>query len=159
MVFFDGGEEKITTATWDQCGRAVAGLLGLRVLREDEGDRDKGQPALEDWADGVVYIASFRVSQKDMFESVKRVTGTMDEDWKITYVDSAKRYEEAVEKMKKGDYVAFSLQLYTRIFFPTGEGDVTKHGLANAALGLPEEDMDEATKEGFRLEKLGLLSI
>lgn len=159
MTFFDKGEEKITTSTWDQCGRAVAALLGLRVMREDAGDADKGKPALEDWANNAVYIKSFRVSQKDMFESVKRVTGTTDADWKIKYEDSKKRYQEAVEKMMKGDFLAFSVQMYTRIFFPTGEGDVTKRGLANAALGLPEEDIDEATKEGLRLEKLGLLSM
>lgn len=157
MTFFDQGEEKITTATWDQCGRAVAGLLGLRVMRESEGDG--GAAAVEDWANGVVYISSFRVSQKDMFESVKRVTGTTEDEWTVRYVDGRKRYEEAVEKMKKGDYAAFSVQMYTRIFFPTGDGDATRRGLANEVLGLPEEDIDEATREGLRLEKLGLLSI
>lgn len=155
MTFFDDGEEKITTSTWDQCGRAVAALLSLKRYPEDENDKD---PAVDNWANSSVNIASFRVSQKDMFESVKRVTGTSDSDWKIEHVSSEKRYQEALKKMGTDNaFIGFSEQMYTRIFFPTGEGDQTKNGLANKALGLPEEDMDESTREGMRLNKLGML--
>lgn len=155
MVFFDDGEEKITTTTWDQCGRAMAALLSLKWYPDDESDKE---PAVDNWANTAVYIASFRVSQKDMFDSVKRVTGTTDSDWKIEYVSSEKRYQQALEKMSKGDLTGFSEQMYTRIFFPTGEGDHTKLALANKVLGLPEEDIDESTREGMRLDKLGMLS-
>lgn len=156
MTFFDDGEEKITTSTWEQCGRAMAALLSLKWYPEDDND-DK--PAVDNWANNVVYIASFRVSQKDMFDSVKRVTGTADSDWKIEHVSSKERYQQALEKMGKGDLTGFSEQMYTRIFFPTGEGDHTKLGLANKALGLPEEDVDESTREGMRLNKLGMLTM
>lgn len=155
MTFFDDGEEKITTSTWDQCGRAVAGLLSLKWYPENEDDKE---PAVDKWANKAVYISSFRVSQKNMFQSVKRVTGTTDTDWKIEHVSSEKRYQEALEKMSKGDMTGFTEQMYTRIFFPTGEGDHTKHGLANKVLGLPEEDIDESTREGMRLDKTGVLS-
>ncbi|KAF7319018.1 NAD(P)-bd-dom domain-containing protein [Mycena chlorophos] len=156
VTFFDKGEEKITTATWDQCGRGLAALLSLKRYPEDENDKS---PAIENWANNAVYISSFRVSQKDMFESAKRVTGTTDADWKIEYVEAKPRYTDAVEKVKGGDYGApFARMMYTRIFFPTGEGDTSRHGLANAALGLPEENIDESTKEGLRLEKTGVLS-
>lgn len=155
VVFFDDGEEQITTTTWDQCGRGLAALLSLKLYPEDEADRS---PAVDNWANRSLYIASFRVSQKDMFESVKRVTGTADADWKIEYVNSRERFREAQEAMKKGDPTGFNRQLYTRIFFPTGEGDHVRHGLANEVLGLPQEDIDEATKEGFRLRDLGKLS-
>ncbi|KAJ4407297.1 hypothetical protein N0V82_009935 [Gnomoniopsis sp. IMI 355080] len=156
MTCFDDGEEKITTTTWDQCGRAMAALLSLKWYPEDENDNE---PAVDNWANKAVYIASFRVSQKDMFESVKRVTGTTDSDWKIEHVSSEKRYQQALEKMNKGDLIGFSEQLYTRIFFPTGEGDHTKLNLANKVLGLPEEDIDESTREGMRLDKLGMLTM
>ncbi|KAF7316224.1 NAD(P)-bd-dom domain-containing protein [Mycena indigotica] len=154
VTFFDDGAEKITTSTWEQCGRALAGLLSLKRLPDDENDKS---PSVDNWANNAVYISSFRVNQKDMFESAKRVTGTADADWKIEYVNSGKRFEDSVEAMKKGDMLGFSRQMYTRIFFPTGEGDHTKHGLANEALGLPEEDIDESTEEGLRLEKTGVL--
>lgn len=155
MTFFDGGEEKITTTTWDQCGRALASLLSLKVYPEDESDT---APAVDSWGNKAVYVSSFRVSQKDMFESVKRVTGTTEADWKIEHVSSEKRFKEGVEKMKSGDRRGFAIQMYTRIFFPTGEGDHTRLGLANEELGLPVEDIDESTREGLRLLEQGILT-
>ena len=155
MTFFDGGEEKITTSTWDQCGRGLAAFLSLKVYPEDERDE---APALDNWANKALYISSFRVSQKDMFESVKRVTGTTDQDWKIGYVGSEERFREGQEAMKKGDSGGFTRQMYSRIFFPSGEGDHSRLGLANEALGLPEEDIDEVTKGGLVLLDQGVLS-
>ncbi|KAF7301096.1 NAD(P)-bd-dom domain-containing protein [Mycena indigotica] len=155
VTFFDDGKEIVTTSTWEQCGRALASLLSLKRLPEDENDNG---PTVDTWANKVAYISSFNVSQKDMFESAKRVTGTSDKDWTVEYVKSETRYKESVEAMKKGDMAAFVRQLYTRVFFPTGEGDHSKHGLANAVLGLPEENIDEATKESLRLVKTGVLS-
>lgn len=155
MTFFDDGEEKITTSTFDQCGRGLAGLLNLKTYPEDEADQS---PAVDNWANRVAYISSFRVSQRDMFESAKRVTGTTDADWKIEHVNSEQRYKAAKEKFKNGNHLGLSEQMYTRIFFPTGEGDSTRHGLANEALGLPEENIDDSTKEGLRLNELGRLA-
>lgn len=156
MTFFDDGNEKITTSTWDQSGRALAALLALPRLPQDEHDT---APALDHWANKAVYVKSFRVSQRDMFASAKRVTGTTDADWTIVSEDSRARFARAQKQMEDpaSRGTAFSTQLYTRIFFPTGEGDHTRNGLANAALGLPEEDIDEATREGFRLHKEGKL--
>lgn len=160
MTLFDDGAEKITTTTWDQCGRALAALLSLPVHRQsaaDDEERD-GKPTLDRWADAVVYVASFRVSQRDMLASVLRVTGTTEADWAVERVPSAERFREGVESMARGDRAGFARQMYTRIFFPTGEGDHSRHGLANEALGLPVEDIDEATREGLRLQKEGILS-
>ncbi|KAF7319083.1 NAD(P)-bd-dom domain-containing protein [Mycena chlorophos] len=155
VTFFGKGEEKITTSTWDQCGRALAAFLALKRFPEDENDKS---PAVDNWANKAVYISSFRVNQKDLFESAKRVTGTTDADWKIETVDTEERYKAAVAALQGGDRTGFSRMMYTRVFFPTGEGDNTRHGLANAALGLPEENIDESTKEGLRLHATGVLS-
>ncbi|KAF7316196.1 NAD(P)-bd-dom domain-containing protein [Mycena indigotica] len=146
----DDGNTKITVSTWDQCGRAFAALLSLQRLREDENDK---APVLEDWANKVVYFSSFRVSQNDIFESAKRVTGTSESDWRIESIPSAVQYNDALEAVKKGDRSAFTRLLYARVLFPTGEGDHTRHGLANEALGLTEEDLDEATKAALRYGK------
>ncbi|KAG8168732.1 hypothetical protein KVR01_001481 [Diaporthe batatas] len=155
MTFFDDGEEKITTSSWGQCGRALAALLSLKIFPENEDDKT---PAVENWANKALYISSFRVSQKDMFESVKRATGTTDEDWKIGHIPSEQRFREGQEAMQKGDRGGFVRQMYSRIFFPTGEGDHTRLGLANEALGLPDEDIDEVTKGGLVLLDQGVLS-
>lgn len=164
MTFFDDGEEKITTSTWDQCGRALAALLSLPHLPEDENeDEDDDTTAtatVDDWANRALYVSSFRVSQKDMFASALRVTGTSEADWRVEYVDSGERFARAQQRMHDAEtrLEAFSTQMYTRIFFPTGEGDHSRLGLANAALGLPDEDLDEAIREGLRLEKMGKLT-
>lgn len=149
LVLFDEGEVRINTTTWPQCGRAVAALLSLKELPEDEHDRTT---TLSQFANGTIYTSSFKINQKEMFESVKRVTGTQDEDWTITKEPSGPRYEGAVADMMKGNMSGFARQLYTRAFFPGSAGEYESvRGLANDVLGLPKEDLDEATKEAVRM--------
>lgn len=85
-----------------------------------------------------------------MFESVKRVTGTTDADWKISYEPSAQRYKDGIEAMNKGDMHGFGKQLYSRVFFPNGDGDFSSK-LNNKILGLPQKDLDERTKIAVRM--------
>jgi hypothetical protein len=149
LVLFDEGEVKINTTTWPQCGRAVAGLLSLKELPEDEHDKT---PTLSQFANGTIYTSSFRINQKEMFESVKRVTGTRDEDWTVTKEPSDQLYQSGVDDMMKGNLKGFVRQLYTRAFFPGKAGEYESvRGLHNDVLGLPKEDLDEATKEAIRM--------
>ena len=145
VVLMDDGEQKIDTSTWPQCGRAMAGLLGLKQLPEDESDKSL---TLESFANGFAYVTSFTVSQKDMFDSIKRVTGTKDGDWKITHEGSRERWEAANKAFQGGDRSAFARTMYTRIFYPTGEGCFEQMGrkTLNEQLGLPKESLDEYTK-------------
>lgn len=155
VTFFDDGTAKINTSTWAQCGRAVAAFLSLKWLPDDELDNTS---TISNWDNDVFYISSFLVSQLDMFESVKRVTGTTDSDWIISHESSAERYKEGVEAMKKGDLKGFVRFMYTRMFFPSGGGDYESgKGLQNAILGLPKEDLDEATKQGIQRGLEGVL--
>lgn len=155
VTFFDDGTTRINTSTFAQCGRAVAALLSLKRLPEDERDED---PTLARWANGVVYVSSFLVSQRDMYESAKRVTGTADADWTVRHEGSAERYRRGVEDMKKGDLGGFVRLMYTRMFFPDGGGAYEEtRGLQNDVLGLPQEDLDEATKEAVRRGLEGVL--
>lgn len=136
-----------------QCGRAVASFLSLKLLPQDEGDKT---PSIDNWANGVFYASSFLVSQKDMFESAKRVTGTTDADWTISREDSGERYRKAILDLQKGDAKGFVRLLYTRVFFPNGDGDYeSRKGLQNDVLGLPAENLDEATREAIDLALCG----
>lgn len=149
LVLFDGGGTRINTTTWPQCGRAVASLLSLKQLPEDENDKS---PTLSQFENGPVFVSSFLLSQKDMFESVKRVTKTADADWTIAHESSEARWREAKAGVQKGDWNAFTKMLYSRTWFPNGGGDFqSKKTLANDLLGLPVEDLDEATKEAVRM--------
>jgi hypothetical protein len=126
----------------------VASFLSLKLLPQDEDDKS---PAIDKWANGVFYASSFLVSQNDMFESAKRVTGTTDADWTISHEASGERYKNAVVDMQKGDRKAFARLLYTRVFFPNGDGDYeSRKGLLNDVLGLPKEDLDEATRSAIK---------
>ncbi|KAK9352737.1 NAD(P)-binding protein [Lipomyces doorenjongii] len=148
VTFYDDGTTKINTSTWPQAGLAVARLFALKV--HPDGPDDKSQ-TISQFKNSYVYVSSFLVSQKEMFASVKRVTKTTDADWKISYEPSAKRYKEGMEALQKGDRMGFAKALYARVFFPNGDGNIeAKHGLQNDILGLPKEDLDEATRAALR---------
>ena len=153
-IFIDDGNTKINTSTWPLCGQAVANLLSLRILPEDENDNS---PHLSQLRNDYVYISSFLISQRDMLDSIQRVTGTTSEDWTIEYQNHKERYESGMKMMKEGNRLGFARLLYTRVFYPNGDGNYEeKRGLANKVLGLPKEDLDEATKRAIALfEKEG----
>ncbi|KAJ1547487.1 hypothetical protein HK405_005712, partial [Cladochytrium tenue] len=81
-----------------------------------------------------------------MFASVLRVTGTAEADWTISHQSSTERFEEAREALRRGESQAFGTMLYARVFFPDGAGELRGREMSNKALGLPQEDLDEATR-------------
>ncbi|KAI1384553.1 uncharacterized protein F4822DRAFT_415557 [Hypoxylon trugodes] len=153
FVEFGDGNISINTTTWSQCGRAVASLLSLKELPEDETDQS---PTLSQFRNNCIYISSFRLTQRDMFKSVKRTTNTTDADWTITRESAEQRWREGREAVKQGDWKPFVKVLYSRIFFPNGGGDYqSKRGLDNTILNLPVEDLDEATAIGIQMGMSG----
>lgn len=149
VTFYDEGETKISTSTLAQVARTVARVLSLKVLPEDEADESL---TLSKFLHHAVCIKSFVVSQRNMFESVMRITGTADKDWTITHQDSQERYEEGLAMVKKGNMAGFSKLLYSRSFFPNDPSDLSGRA-QNKLLGLPEEDLDEATRRGVEMVK------
>jgi hypothetical protein len=153
LTLYNNGNVKINTSTWPQCGRAIAGLLSLKELPDDKDDKS---PTIAQFRDQCVYISSFRISQRDMFESVKRVTGTTDANWTITHGNTEERYKEGFEAVKSGDHKGWMKMGYSRMFFDNGDGDYeSTRGLDNEMLGLPSESLDEATKIGIRMGEHG----
>jgi len=148
VVFYDQGETKIHTSTFPQVGRAVAAVLSLKVLPEDENDKNA---TLDGYRNRFVRVSSFKVSQKDMFASLLRVTNTKESDWTITYEPTKERYEKAKQAMAGGDRIAFGRMLYALGFFPGNLDFDSKGGPDNEALGLPQEDFDEWTRKGWEL--------
>jgi hypothetical protein len=153
MTMYDHGEVRINVTTFEQCARAVAALLSLPELPWDEAEDVRG--TVSGWRNRVVYVASFLVSQREMFESWKRVTGEKegsgDGEWTVEYVSSRERYEQG-KAMAGSATDPFSWRLgaatasFVRMFFPDGALDYeTTRGLANGVLGLPKEDLDERT--------------
>jgi hypothetical protein len=148
IVFYDDGTQKLNTSTWELTGRAVAELLSLPILPNDEGDEGL---TLSAYRNHMAYVSSFALSQRDMFDSLKRVTETTDGDWSVSSVPVTERNAEAKEALKNGDRMAFGTQLYTRYFFPDAGLFEKSHGLDNGKLRLPKEELDEATKRAVKL--------
>ena len=88
MTFYDDGKTQIDVSTWDQCGRAIAGLLSL----PESGT----SPCVADWKNKPLYINSFKVSQRDMLDSLHRVLGNTDKDWTIDYEPTDQRYKRGL---------------------------------------------------------------
>ncbi|KAI1502030.1 CipA protein [Biscogniauxia marginata] len=168
VVFFDEGTARVDVSTWEQTGRAVAALLSLPEDDDDEDSSSKGDSkekrdgkTVASFRNKCVYFSSFTVSQRDMFESVLRVTGTSESDWKIRYEDSAARYRDGLERLKAGDRTGFTRALYARSFYPEGEGLGSGafgpvRGLQNEVLGLPQEDLDERTRVAIEMSKISI---
>jgi tryptophan synthase beta chain len=149
LTIYDDGNTKNVTSTLSQVGRAVAKILSLKELPEDERDKS---PTLSMYLNKGVYVKSFVVCQNDMFESVKRVTGTTDADWTITHENTKKRYKDGLAQVKVGNMACFSKMLYARAFYPDEPSDLLAKA-QNDLLGLPDENLDEATKIGIDLVK------
>ncbi|KAK3351163.1 hypothetical protein B0H65DRAFT_109086 [Neurospora tetraspora] len=148
VTFFDDGEKKIWTTTTRQVGRAVAKLFSLKELPEDENDQDL---TVARWKNRPLVVGSFNVSQRDMLDSVHRVMGTTDEDWTITKESSVARRERGLKLMATDPSHRFVLALYASIFLPDevswfGKATFDQEEVDNQLLGLPKEDLDEATK-------------
>ncbi|OTA90597.1 hypothetical protein M434DRAFT_13797 [Hypoxylon sp. CO27-5] len=151
-TWIDDGETKMNTITWPQTGRAVSKLLSLPIEPEKEGG-----PSLSSYKNKFIYVSSFCVSQKDMFASVLRVTGTKESDWKFEHESSVERFQDAQKQVFAGDQSAFPKFLYSRLWFKDGSGNFeARHGLANDILGLPKEDLDEETKAAIDRAEKGL---
>ncbi|KXH51540.1 hypothetical protein CSAL01_05530 [Colletotrichum salicis] len=134
VTFYDDGSTKINTSTLGQCGRAIAQVLSLNV---HAAGNEKDGPTLSQFRNRPVYVSSFLVSQKDMFESVLRVTGATEGDWKIKYQDVKQRYAEGKAEMEKGDMTGLVKLLYARDFFVNGGGNYeASRGLHNGTVGI-----------------------
>ncbi|KAK6355175.1 hypothetical protein TWF696_004293 [Orbilia brochopaga] len=160
LTLFDEGDIKISTSTWEQVARGVAGVLSLPI--NPDGPDDKS-PTISSYYNKSVCVESFNLSQKDMFESIKRVTGTTDADWTITHEPTKERYARAMGLMAANDFhlgptvskamKGFGMGMYTCAFFPNSPASMPN--LQNEVLGLPKEDLDACTKKGIEYGKAG----
>lgn len=149
LTIYDDGNTKNSVSTLSQVGRAVAKVLSLKELPDDENDNSL---TVSGWLNKALYLKSFVVSQNEIFESVKRVTGTGDADWTITHEATKKRYADGLALVKSGNMAGFGKLLYARGFYPDDPSDCSAKA-QNELLGLPEESLDEATKVGIDMVK------
>lgn len=135
----DDGKKAINFTTISQLVRTVVALLNLKVYPESENDKSV---TLSQFFNSPVYTSSFHLSQTEIFDSIKRVTGEKDSDWQLRYESSQERYEDGMEMISKGNLSGFGKAIFARAHYGR-DGTYNTH---NHLLGLPKEDLDEATR-------------
>lgn len=154
VELIDDGETRMNTSTWEQCGRALASLFSLPQFPQDANDSSL---TVSRWANSTVRIESFFLNQREMLESILRVTGEKKSDWTIKHQPAKERWEEALAMMKEGGAKfgqGYIQRMYSRVFYKDGSGDYTDK-LDNERLGLPKESLDEATKRAIDMVESG----
>jgi NmrA-like family len=155
FLFFGDGNAKMDTTTFPQVGRAVAAVLSLPLLPQDENDKSL---TLEDYRNKFVRINSFNLTQQEMFAALQKATNTTEKDWSVSSTDVKEYYETAAKEVQGGNFMAFARMLYGRSFYPDEPANMTKHyGLDNVKLGLPKEDLAEWTKTAVQMAQDGYI--
>lgn len=131
----------------EQCGRAVSALLSL-----PESD---ASPSVSDWKNNGLYVQSYLISQRDNLDSLHRVLGTSDRDWKITNEPAADLYKRGLAELQDGALTGLVRAMYSRAFYPNGDGNFSHKGLANDRFGLQDENMDKATRWTIKMMEGG----
>ncbi|TQV90335.1 isoflavone reductase family protein (CipA) [Cordyceps javanica] len=154
LTLYDEGTTRTSTTTLAQVGRAVAAVLALPLddnsNNNNNNNGDDARPTLSSFLNRSIYIKSFVVSQADMLASVQRVTGTTDADWTVTREPTRQRYHDGLALVRQGNMAGFGKMLYARAFYPEDALDVSAKA-HNELLGLPQEDLDEATRDAMAL--------
>ncbi|KAH7153291.1 hypothetical protein EDB81DRAFT_855713 [Dactylonectria macrodidyma] len=132
-TLWSGGNTRANTTTLKRVGEAVAELLSLP---EEE---------LAAYKNKCFYVSSFYVTQREMLDSVQRVTGTTDEDWVIENKEIAVVASESDEEVKKGNMMAAIPKFYSA-HFRQGHGGDYNHKLDLEKFGFAKEDIDTVVK-------------
>lgn len=158
-TLLDGdGEVKTYASTVRMSGLTVARLLALPLTAQGKNpnvttsDDPKLQRTLASFANKMVYVANFRLSQIEMFQAVQRATHTTDADWDIAHVPLAQFIHDGCTRLEQGDGLGIMNLLYGNLFVK-GVADayyrddsLEEVELDNNVLGLEDcEDLDEVT--------------
>lgn len=127
---------KISSSTLVQIGRAVASsLLSSHIA---------------DTKNKYLLIRSFTISQLDLLAAFEKATGTK---WKVEDdpVPQDDKYNQAIEKLGKGDYSVFGALITKAFYDKTAGGNFDEEKeFANPLLELPQEDLNEVVAKAVK---------
>mgnify|MGYP005989740563 FL=1 len=151
VEFIEDGKTKFNVSTRWLCGEAFQRLLNLPETLAGDGT-DSNTAALSNWRNQPLRVSSFLVSQRDILDSIHRVLGTTDADWKIEFQTLEERLKKADKLAETEPILGYGLEVHARRLAPGGYGDYeTPFGTANELLGLEKEDLDEATAKILKM--------
>ncbi len=131
-LFFDDGQTKINTSTWDQCGRALAGLLNLPISgasRASKGGRTSQYTCPTASASVICLTRACSVPPTKV--------GPSHEDGKALQAWDG--------RLQAGNQMGFA-GVYSGSSFRRAMATTRPRRAWQAEVGLPEEDFDEITR-------------
>ncbi|KAI1035489.1 hypothetical protein LB504_005818 [Fusarium proliferatum] len=151
VQMFDDGRRQINMSTWPQLGRAVAAFLSMKKMPDDDKDFST---TLEVFHKKPLYVSSFLINQREILDSIERVTHTTDLDWDITYESTSERVATGRDQFSKGNHRGMAKAYYARLHYP-GREAIYEHKLHNDVLGVPKENVDDATMTALDMSQRG----
>ena len=127
MTIYDSGNERAQASNLNFIGRAVAAILAQE----------------EKTANKYLSIVSPSFTQNEILAIAERETGTK---WNVQKASTADEERIGLEKLRNGDYSAFSNLLRARVFKDGAGHGLTEENSANGLLGLKEESLEETVK-------------
>lgn len=149
-LYDDAGS--FNTSTLEQVGKGIAALLSLPI-----SNPSNTRASLEHYANNFVYVSSFLTTQRELFEAIRRATGTTSADWTIeksSIFGPGGKIEVAEEGVRKGDMIASGGLTYA---YYMGEGlggnYEEKAREDRKVLDLQEDNLDVLMREVVRMPK------
>ena len=134
-ILFDEGNDHWSTSTTAQIGKSVAA-----TLETDE--------RLEATANKVLLIQSFRVSQRQVLNTINKLLQGKGKEVKVRKVSSKQFVKDRIEGAAKGDYEATEEMVAVLGIKRTDwKGD---SGVAHKILGLAEEDLTDVVRASLK---------
>lgn len=130
-------DAKISTTTVSRSGEGIAVLLSLP------------ETELAQFKNSSYYYSSFELSQRDIFEAVKRATGTKDADWDIRERDATQVIEETESKIREGDGYAEWCRLFVMFFQGFQGSNYEDKAIKLQEYGLQKENLDAVVKQAI----------
>lgn len=135
VTLYDEGQVKINTSTLSWVGISLARFFSMpeEFVRKHRNN----------W----IFFSSFLVSQRDVLESAKRVTGTTEADWEVVSVDAKLAAQEAKRNMEREDQMAVFSLLFALTFQEGYGSDFSDRLVDYSAMGLAPPALDTVVRE------------
>lgn len=138
------GLGKFNSSSIDRVGLGIARLVSLPITSSENP-----RASLQHYANKFVYLSSYSITQKQVFEAVQRATGTTEQDWKVEQDNNEESIAKARASVMAGEFSMASVgrMLYGYYMGEGLGGDYQHKALEDQkVLGLKDENLDEVVK-------------
>ena len=136
FTFIDEGK-----GTFSVSNLYAIGLALIKVLEKSAETKNQ-----------YIFVSSFETNQKQLLETVEKVSG---EKWAVKHITSKELIESGNEKLKKQDFSGVVDLIRAAAFGQDNLGDSTPAGLWNDKLGLRKEDYEASVKAALSGKLVG----